>query len=164
MPPDPRTEALCAAFLWWTAVLLVRALLAGLAFGAEIALAWGEQDQALQLPLTVGEAALSLVVLWGGIWAVLRPGGLALGPFWRQPWVLLLAALAFLGAGLLQLALPTVRAVLLGRLLPIEAFAGNLQWTSVIWSVHALLRLVSLAAAAGVLALRLSSRPPTALS
>jgi hypothetical protein len=159
MPCDPRAEALCAAFLCWTAVLAARVLVSALTLGAQAVLAWSGGSMGLVVPVAGIEAGLSLLALWVGAWMLLRPGGLELGPFWRQPLVMPAATLVFLGVVAAQFAIPAARAMLLTRLLPIEVFAGTVPWTSGIWTAHAVLQAFSIAGVVVAIAQR-SAAPP----
>ena len=149
-----RYEALHAAFLWWTAVVVLRAVADAVCVGVTGLLAWSGGLEAGLLPLTIAQLVLPILILWTGACALLRPGGLVLASFWRRGWVAAAVALVFLGAFTITLSLPMIQTLVVSRFAPLEAFAEHATRLSVFGSASALIHTLTFACVFLVLALR----------
>jgi len=149
---------LYAAFLWWVAVISVQALLDLVGTGMYLGLLYNGAAATTLFTFTAGQQALSLMFLWVGFAAALRPGALEPSPLARHGGVLAGALLMMFGSLVVAIVMPAMRFSLFAQEAVLEDIAMIAQAQQYMLGVHHVVLALTYALVMGLLWLRVNNQ------
>ncbi len=148
---------LYAVFLWWVAVLAAQAMLDLVGTGMYLGLLYNGAAATTLFTFTAGQQALSLLILWVGFAAALRPGALEPSPLARHGGVLAGALLLMFGSLVIAIIMPAMRFSLFAQVAVIDDIAMIAQAQQYLMGIQLVVQALTYAVVMGVLLLRMNN-------